>query len=435
LTNQHITRGRALKFAAARVRDRAERGRLFADAAQAYAAGAEGTRSTYALINAATLYRLAGAIGPASDHAAAVLAMLDSRAHDPDTPYWLAVTRAEALLVLGDAAGAEQALDQAFVLAPRAWEEHAITLRQFRLLLAETARSGAWLDRFRVPPVMVFGGTMGLAPDDEVAREAIARAVAGIAPCEAYGALAAGADILAAEAALGGDVELHVLLPCRAGEFRARSVEVVDPAWGPRFDACREWASAIEVVAEGAGEDAALAAFAAELAMGQAIARAQALETRAIALLVTAGPGGNRAIAALWERWERHGLELRRIELARTGEAPRRGEGDVAPLALLASDSGAVREFPSLGDALAAVAAQPGERFGLDYGFTGQHRVPSHALASALLAAGAEGGIRASAAAAFAARLVDPRIEGELAGGVNYEGGMADFHRLHLPAD
>jgi len=435
LISHHITRGRALKFAAARAVDARERVRLFGEAAAAYAHAGEGTRSTYALINAATLHQLAGGTAAAREHARAVLAMIKGGDHDPDTPYWIAATRAEALLVLGDDDGAEQALAEAVALAPRAWEEHAITLRQFRLLLGETGRPLAWLERFRVPPVMVFGGTMGLAPDDQVARDSVARAVAAIRPCEAYGALAAGADILAAEAALAGEAELHAILPRAPGTFRARSVEVIDPAWGPRFDACREWASSVEIVAGGSDELAGYAAFATEFALGQALARAQELETRAVGLLVTAGEGGNRAVAELWERWDRAGLPLQRVELVRSAGTPRPDEGRGDSVALLASDGDTpvVREFRSLAEALAATTEQPGGRFGLDYGFPAGGRVRRHALALALLHAGADGGIRASDAAAFGARMVDPGITGELAGAVLYEGGMADFHKLHLP--
>lgn len=429
----NITRGKALKYEAGRARDLAERQRLFAAAARAYAEAESGTRSTYALINAAKLHLLAGETELARQHASSVLAMLEGRTHDPDTPYWLEATRAEALLVLGDVPGARNALTRAVAVAPRAWEEHAITLRQFRLLLNETGQLDDWLEQFRVPPVIVFGGTMGLAADDDVARAAIVAAVKAIAPCEAYGALAAGADILIAEAVLRTQAELHAILPSPPDRFRRHCVEVVDPAWGERFDGCIEWASGVEVVAQGAESYADLAAFAAELAMGQAIARAQTLETSVIGLHVTAGPGGNRAIAGLWEQWDRRGLPHRQVELARTAPGLAQNQGMAAPVALVASDGEkpAVREFPNLADALAFVSAQAGGRFGLDYGFPVEGRVRWQALATALLGASAENGLRASGPAAFAARLVDPEISGELAGAVHYEGGMADFHRLY----
>lgn len=435
MTSHHISRGRALKYQAARAPGLAERARLFGEAADAYAHAGEGTRSTYALINAATLFRMADRTAAARGHARTVLDMLDTGDHDPDTPYWLAATRAEALLVLGDEEGAETALAAAVALAPRAWEEHAITLRQFRLLLQETGRPTGWLDRFRVPPVMAFGGTMGIAPDDDAARSEIARAVNAIGPCEAYGALAAGADILAAEAVLAREAELHAVLPLPPEAFRAESVEVIDRAWGARFDACHEWATSVDVVAGAGDAPAGPVAFATELALGQAIARAQALETDVVGLLVTAGEGGNRAVAALWRHWAAEGLALRRIELARSAGAPRPDSDQGRPVALLASAGDAqVREFASLADALACVAMEPGGRFGLDYGVVGAGLVRPHALATALRDTAASEGVRASDPAAYAARLADPRITGELAGAVHYASGMADFHRLYLPS-
>jgi hypothetical protein len=432
LSNDHIARGRALKYEAARAADPSERARLFAAAAEAYAAAGE--RSTYALINAATLYRMAGNVDAGRDAAVAVLGLIAAGDHEPDTPYWLAATRAEALLVLGDVPAAERALGEAVLLAPRAWEEHAITLRQFHLLVNETDESGGWLDRFRPPPVLVFGGVMGLAPDDEAAQAAVSAAVAAVAPCEAYGALAAGADILMAEAALAHEAELHVVLPDAPEAFRLASVEGVDAGWGPRFDACRDWAGTVEVLAPGGS--AASAAFAAEIAMGRAIARAQALETEAIGLLVTAGEGRDRAVAALWERWDACGLPLRRIEVARSRAGPDSQRDGTAPIALLAcdGDTPVVREFASLAEALSHAATRVPGRCGIDYRLVAEGETRPHALAAALMGAAREDGIRASAHAAEAARLVDPAITGELAGAVHYEGGMADFHRLHLPA-
>ena len=93
-------KGRLLKDRALTVGG-AERRRLYAEAAAAYRRAAELARSTYPLINAGTLSLLAGEAAQAEALARQVLQQIEIDPDEPETPYYRAATRAEALLLLG----------------------------------------------------------------------------------------------------------------------------------------------------------------------------------------------------------------------------------------------------------------------------------------------------------------------------------------------
>src|SRR5829696_8669981 len=195
-------RGRLLKDRAL-AGEGAERRRLFGEAAAAYRGAAALSGATYPLINAASLSLLSGEDGQARALARQVLDRIDADPGEPETPYYRAATRAEALLLLDRDGEARAAFDEAVALAPRAWEDHASTLRQFALILAAQGRDSAWLDTHRPPRSLHFGGHMSFDAK-VVRREHLDEKIAAVLEEEkvgfAYGALAAGADIIIAEA-------------------------------------------------------------------------------------------------------------------------------------------------------------------------------------------------------------------------------------------
>ena len=72
-----------------------------------------------------------------------------------------------------------------------------------------------------------------------------------------YGALAAGADILVAEAMLARGAALHVVLPFPVAAFKAASVTPRGADWLPRFDAALARAASLTVLEpDGDGSDA-----------------------------------------------------------------------------------------------------------------------------------------------------------------------------------
>lgn len=315
----------ALSLKGRLIKDRAikaggpERAALFDAAHDAYLAAASLRPATYPLINAATIALLGGNRDEARRTAERILAMLDSGAHEPETDYWLRATRAEAHLLLDRHAEAQTELASAMQAAPRAWEDHASTLRHFRLIHDELDAPAAWLDAYRPPASLHFSGIIHLSPDDIAAPAAIEAAIDKLAPGFAFGALAAGADIVAAEILVGRGVDLHVLLPASIAAFRRDSVDRFGADWGPRFDHLLEQAETVEPIGElDAVSDAGIA-MADQMAMGLAIRQAHLLESRALALRIGQSDVIRPHTQRLDAAWQLQGFPIERIDAARSG--------------------------------------------------------------------------------------------------------------------
>lgn len=346
-------KGRLLKDRAVRIVGKA-RQQLLREAAAAYAQAAALNSSTYPLINAATLSLLGGDTKEAAALAEGVLQRLREHPEEPETPYYRYATEAEALLVLGGEEKAQTALAEAISLAPRAWEDHASTLRQFKLILEAQGRDTTWLERHRPPRSLHFGGHMSFDPK-VVRREHLDWKIAEVLEEErvgfGYGALAAGADIIIAEALLERGAEVHAVLPGGVESFAARSVDPFGAEWRRRFDAVLSAAETMRPVRPlGTYPDAITIALADEIAMGSALMNAQRLESSAVQLLVVDSPGASSpsrgATARSLSRWAEGGWRQRLLPAPREAVAPR-GEHQVGsssrrrPLAILAV---AVRE-------------------------------------------------------------------------------------------
>ena len=116
-----------------------------------------------------------------------------------------------------------------------------------------------------------------------------------------FGALAAGADIIIAEALLARGAELHAVLPGGAEAFAAVSVDPFGKAWRRRFDAVLAMAETVRPVRPlGAAPDAAMIGLADEVAMGAALMNGRRLESSAVQLLVldSAAETGQRRVRA-----------------------------------------------------------------------------------------------------------------------------------------
>jgi len=181
------------------------------------------------LINAATLSLLSGDRGRAEEIAREVLDRIAREPDEPETPYYRAATEAEALLLLGRRDEARAMLEAAVAAAPRAWEDHASTLRQFLIIQDVLGGDRAWLDLLRPPRSLHFAG--------DGAAEAAADPDIGFG----FGALAAGDELAAAEALLARGAELHVVLPSDPVSFAAA---FVDPE-GKESRACAACARSI----------------------------------------------------------------------------------------------------------------------------------------------------------------------------------------------
>jgi class 3 adenylate cyclase len=128
-----------------------------------------------------------------------------------------------------------------------------------------------------------------------------------------YGSLAAGADILFAEALLRHGVSLHVVLPFNRAEFVEISVRPAGYRWVERFEECCAAAEKDGTVRYATEDrylgDDALFSYCSQLAMGLAILRARYLCTEAEQIAVWGGepPTGPIGTAADMANWHRTG--------------------------------------------------------------------------------------------------------------------------------
>lgn len=290
----------------------AERRRYARESAAIYAAAYALHGDYYPGINTAAMSLIAGDHGQARAVAPAVLDSLSaSGAVGLADAYYRAASRAEAYFILGRIDDAEQALAAAIAYDPTNYAAHASTLRQLDVICACLRMDSAWLQRHSPPPALTYCGHMfddtTLAPGVYGTLEnGIASALERLRPCAVFGALAAGTDLMVAEAALARGAELHVVLPMQEEAFIARSVAAFGAGWSARYDACKARAATFRLASQDtvSGDDAAFA-FCSEYAMGLAIRHAEILRTRAWQLAVWDGQhgGGLAGTSADVQRW------------------------------------------------------------------------------------------------------------------------------------
>jgi hypothetical protein len=406
-------KGRLLKDRARQAAG-AERRALFAQSGAAYAQAATLRPDSYPLINAAAMALFAGDGAAAGTIARDVLTLIDADPSQGETPYWREATRAEALLLLDRLPDAQASLAAAMRLAPEAWEDHAATLRQFAMILAATGGDTDWLNPLRPAPSLHYSGILGIAPDDRSAHDAIHAAIAKIAPGFGYGALAAGADIIAAEAILAAGAELHVVLPAASDRFCNSSVAPYGPEWTARYHRLLEAATSLTIMGDSDAVSRAGIALADYQAMGMAAHNAALLESRAMALRIE--PDDR---PALGDPWLHSGRPMVHVAVTESAPTPR----DIAlqegamTFPLASGDGRPVQSFTTLTNAVAA-AAQSENGAALDCRLDDD----SHGVA-ALLRQATAGGLMASQAAAMAmmatglATAIEPLGELEMAGG------------------
>jgi class 3 adenylate cyclase len=276
-----IAKDRALSDASP---DRAD---LLQRAAERYEAIFAKHGGYYPAINVATLLLLAGRREDAARMARAVVSLCEATSASGEDAYYRAASLAEAQLVLGDAQGARRALEKAAMLSSDL-AARAATRRQLRLICRAHAMAEDVLAPLAPPVVMHYTGHMMAAPgmqgrfpagqETRVAAEIadmLARRHVGFG----YGALAAGADILFAEALLERGAELHVVLPFAREEFVDVSVAPSRERWIGRFEACLAKAASVTYATDDRylGHDW-IFAYGSFVAMGLAVLRARFLD-------------------------------------------------------------------------------------------------------------------------------------------------------------
>lgn len=279
--------------------------------AEGYQTAYEENPSPYLGTNAATMWLIAGETDSARAMASDVLANLDA----PET-YWDLVTAAEGELILGEPDRAREFLAKAGAIGDNDPAARATTLRQLRTICEVTGADPTVLTPIANAPVVHYTGHRisaegedGRFRSDEEQRVAnqLASTFADLGAGIGYGSLAAGTDILAAEALLDLGAELHVVLPFDRDEFVRASVASAGDRWVDRFERCL--ASATTVTAATDAEyldDPTLFDFCAQIAMGDALVRADALQTEAIQVSVWdgashGGPAGTEVDVSRWK--------------------------------------------------------------------------------------------------------------------------------------
>ena len=287
---------------------------------QAYHDVYQSTRDSFPGINAATLALIAGREAESRTLAEALLA-------DPEVAapvdYWKAATRAEALLLLGRTDEVTELLSSDTIRSSTDLGGRSSTVRQLGMIAAHLGMSAH--DRamlvapLRPPRVLHYCGHMfGADPADEARVRAAVEAVLDEEEIGfAYGALACGSDIVAAEALLGRGVELNVIMPFEEQDFLEQSVWPGGPGWEDRYRACLRAAKRVihaSPMAYFGNPDQY--GYASRMAMGLACLRAEHLTAEAIQLAIWDGvaPGGPAGTGADVLAWQEAGGRTRVVD-------------------------------------------------------------------------------------------------------------------------
>lgn len=320
-----------------------ERRKLLETSGGLYAEAYGLTGGHYPAINVATVAALAGDAARSEDWASRVLGHAEMQAKDPS--YYALASRAEAELLLRKTEAAGRSIAAAAKAGDIDFAARAATLKQLRLVCERLGLDAAMLDPLRPPAVVHYCGHIIGAPgapsrfpaDQEAEVAAEMQAIFERRPVSrAVGSLAAGADILAAEAALAAGAELDVVLPFDLEEFIAVSVRPAGQAWERRMRACLDAAGdRVHYVTQEAylGDDA-LFGYAAEYAVGLTLLRARFLAADAFQLAVWDGvEGGPSDAAGTWSdmaKGDRAGLD-RETARVRSTKPPASPADSAAP--------------------------------------------------------------------------------------------------------
>jgi len=278
--------------------------------AQGYEDAFERHGSAFLAVNASTMWLVAGDRSHAERMAKVALTSLEAGGEGAgEDRYWNAVSEAEAALALGDTPRATKALQRAGRAAVGDHASRATTLRQLRMVCDQTGGDPSILGPIANPCVVHFCGHRIATgrrgrftkTDEPRISDELRKTFKGLGAGFGFGSLAAGADILAAEALLDLGVGLHVVLPFDRDEFARTSVAPAGREWVRRFERCLGQADHVDTVSTGDHlDDPALYDFCARIAMGGAIMRADFLEAEAHQVAVWDGvPSGELAGTAV----------------------------------------------------------------------------------------------------------------------------------------
>ena len=302
--------------------------------AEGYESAFEKHNSSYLGANAATMWLVAE-----NRERAEAVAQQSIDALTPwsklgiDDRYWEAVTEAEAALALGEISQAAEALEKAGQVSVGNHASRQITLGQLKMVCDLIGEDHSILSPIANPSVVHFCGHRILAPgvegrfpaeDEPRVKAELAEAFQELNVGFGFGSLAAGADILAAEALLERGAELRVILPFDRDEFVRTSVAPAGHGWIERFERCLAEAERVTTAVQSEYlDDPILFDFCSQIAMGDAVIRARLLETDVHQVAVWDGvsSNGSAGTAIDVERWRGGGRSSLVIDVE-PGEPP-----------------------------------------------------------------------------------------------------------------
>ena len=275
------------------------------DAAHKYEKAFKDTNGFYSGVNAATMALMAEMPdAQIMDRTKTILEILPVRDKlTSEEHYFIEATRAECFLLLGDSQKAHASLISAISHDPLNYTAHASTLKQFRMILNKQNKATDWLDTLSAPQAVHFAGHI-FSRDDEDSQMDRTLSKANIKELKiqisdmiqkhdigfAYGALAAGSDIIMAEAFLDEGVELNLILPTHKKDFVAKSVEPYGKSWVKRFKKCYKHANSVKILSSKMSwPTPQMNKFCGQFAMGQAILKSQLLFTQVSQFLIWNG--------------------------------------------------------------------------------------------------------------------------------------------------
>ncbi len=262
--------------------------------------------------------------------------VLDQMASLPagDKTFYEVASELEAHLVAGNLDLARQSIEPVRTrvrsTARTDYRGLSSMVRQLRLIIEAKGLGSEWLDALVPPRVIHYLGHI-IAPPGSPGRFPAEQERATKGAIEAmlaeedvgfgYGSLAAGADILFAEALIARRASLHVVLPFDCEEFVEVSVRPSGARWVERFRRCfraAQKSGSVHFATEDRylGDDH-LFSYCSQLAMGLALLRAQHLSASPEQIVVWDGnpPNGPAGTAADLADWRRAGLPRREIRV------------------------------------------------------------------------------------------------------------------------
>lgn len=332
---------------------------LAAQSGEAYEAVWRRMGSWYTGINAASMALAAGRAKEAERLAGEVLKRLPNDRKE----YWAAATAAEALLVMGDRGKGVSMLAEASLKPDASDANKASTALQLSRLAPQFGLSTDEVNAaLAVKSVAVVTGHLFRGSEMDAAQQQEATAAIRSAVAEVFrernvgnvfGAIACGADIVVAEAALDADIPFHAVLPFPLQRYAELSVAIGDPDgaeghWRGRFDEVLQRAASLTVADDEVPLDRDLDGhfyYGFRFMAGLAMMRAKALQAECRLIAVANGAeatnlaGSNQAVAD----WLAAGRPLDTVAFPFKRKAPggrSRGASSFRPVVFLWDASG-----------------------------------------------------------------------------------------------